>query len=110
MHWSAPTGFRVAEAYDDGPERVLIMAWLWAAISICWTVGAWVVASTAWTMARRWGRSGVVDSGLGRGLDRAANPVGFALAYRGTQFVAFLGLVFVAIGIAITLGWISRAL
>jgi hypothetical protein len=102
MHWSAPTGFRVAEAR--------VMEWFWAAISVCWTIGAWVIARTAWAMARHWGQAGVVDRGMGRGLSREDNPVGFALAYRGTQFVALLGLVFVAVGIAITLGWISRAL
>lgn len=86
------------------------MEFLWAAISICWTIGAWIVARTAWAISRHWGQAGVVDRGLGRGLSRDANPVGFALAWRGTQVIAFLGLVFVAIGIAITLGWISRAI
>jgi hypothetical protein len=43
----------------------------------------------------------LIDRGMGRGLSRADNPAGFALAYRGTQGVAVLALVFVAIGIAI---------
>lgn len=86
------------------------MEFLWAAISVCWTLGAWVVARSAWTMARHWGQAGVIDRGMGRGLTRADNPAGFAFAVHGTQFVAALALVFVAIGIAITFGWISRAL
>ena len=86
------------------------MEFLWAAISVCWTIGAWVVARTAWAMARHWNQAGVIDRGMGRGLTREDNPAGFALAVHGTQFVAGLGLVFVAIGIAITFGWISRAL
>ena len=86
------------------------MEFLWAAISVCWTLGAWVVARSAWAMARYWGQAGVIDRGMGRGLTREANPAGFALALHGTQFVAALALVFVAIGIAITFGWISRAL
>ena len=102
MNWSAATGFRAVKAR--------MMEWLWAAISVCWTIGAWIVARTAWAIAGHWGQAGVVDRGMGRGLSRQENPVGFALAYRGTQGVAALGLVFVAIGIAITLGWISRAL
>lgn len=86
------------------------MEFLWAAISVCWTIGAWLIARTAWAMARHWGQAGVIDRGMGRGLTREANPAGFAFAVHGTQFVAALALVFVAIGIAITLGWISRAL
>ena len=52
----------------------------------------------------------MVDSGLVGGLSRDANPVGFALARGTALLVAGLALLFVAIGIAITLGWISRAL
>ncbi|APZ98325.1 hypothetical protein BWQ93_07375 [Sphingopyxis sp. QXT-31] len=86
------------------------MEFLWAAISVCWTLGAWVVARSAWMMARHWGQTGVIDRGMGRGLTREANPAGFAFAVHGAQAIAALALVFVAIGIAITFGWISRAL
>lgn len=86
------------------------MEWLWAAISVCWTIGAWVVARAVWAMAQSWSASGMVDSGLVGGLSRDANPVGFAVARGAALLVAGLALLFVAIGIAITLGWISRAL
>lgn len=86
------------------------MDWVWAIISMFWTVGAWVVAGACWTTARRWNAMGVIENGVGFRLRREENPFGFSLAYRGTQLVAALGLLFVAIGIAITMGWIARAL
>lgn len=86
------------------------MEWIWAAISICWTLGAWFVGHACWAMVRRWDAAGMLDNGAGLQLRRDTNPIGFAVARWGTRFVGVLGFLFVAIGIAITIGWIARAL
>lgn len=86
------------------------MEFLWAAISVCWTLGAWFIGRASWTMARSWAEAGVANNGAGLELWRDTNPLGFAVALWGTRLIGVLAFLFVAIGIAITFGWISRAL
>jgi len=86
------------------------MEWLWACVSVIWTVCALAIARTGWAMGQRWEIQGFIDNGLGTRIDRTTNPTGFAVARWGMKFFAVVGGLFVLGGIAITIGWIVKAL
>ena len=86
------------------------MEWMWAAFSAIWTLAAWFVARASWLMARHWSEAGIVSNGMGMELGRESNPFAFRLACYGTRFIAIWALLFVLIGVAVTIGWIVKAI
>lgn len=86
------------------------MEWVWALISVFWTFGVWMVVRTAWAMGKRWDEAGFIANGLGARIERATNPLGFSFARWGIRFFAAFGVLFVLGGIAVTIGWIVKAI
>ncbi|MGL3821038.1 hypothetical protein [Sphingopyxis sp. R3-92] len=86
------------------------MEWVWAFISVFWTFGVWMVVRTALAMGKRWDEAGFIANGLGTRIERATNPLGFSLARWGIRFFAAFGVLFVLGGIAVTIGWIVKAI
>ena len=86
------------------------MEWMWAAISVAWTLGASFIAKSGWLLAKSWAETGVIDNGMSFMVRREERPFLFALACNFSRFVALLGVLFVLIGIAVTMGWIARAI
>jgi hypothetical protein len=86
------------------------MEWVWALVSVLWTLGVMAVVRTAWAMGKRWDDAGFVDNGLGTRIERAANPLGFSVARWGIRSFAAFGVLFVVGGIAITIAWVVKAI
>lgn len=86
------------------------MELMWAAFSVVWTLAAWLVAKSGWLMAKRWVEAGAIDNGVGFVLRRDDEPILFTLACNFSRFVALGGLLFVLIGIVVTIGWIVKAI
>ncbi|WP_374523791.1 hypothetical protein [Sphingopyxis sp.] len=82
----------------------------WAAFSAIWTLAAWFLARGCLRMVKRWDDVGEINNGLGYLLRRETHPTAFALACKFNRFMSLLGFLFVMFGIAVTIGWIVKAL
>ena len=86
------------------------MEWFWAFCAALLTLGAAALAKWAWFAPVRWKAQGFADNGLGTRIELRDNPRSFAMMLLGMRSFAILGGLFAVFGVAITLGWIWKAL